>query len=621
MSTSSKKRQLGYKYYFLSGTQEVRYDLGSTRLEAPSRVVVNQPVTLKVTFKVGATAIRDGGAVRFAIPLPFTPPQLDRPRSPGYCKATCSRAGIELSLSVNNSPYTGFNAEDGHCGAYARSVFVRILGGELKRGDTVTLQYTRGRASPWSGWFDLAVFVDPDGKRRAKNSGYYVVAGFPRLFVHAQKANHCVVYLDPNLEKSVSVAAVARDKQDDFDSSYAGTKRLMPGGKTLSFRRGVAKATVRPGSVDVLRVRVGRDLSNPSVRPGRYNIYWGDLHTHSLVYDGIGTPAEVYEHGRDVARLDFQSVSEHSFFDPSMWQYLIEAAEAFNEPGKFVTFLGYEARTSDLGDINFYFPGARGPQPPPTRFNGTYNQYPLRRYISSVKGAAPLVIPHNHLKPSMEYPARFHEQAVRLVEIYSQWGNFEKPNRPFTLTGRNKVSRTQAVVNQLLAGLRFGFTAGSDNHSCHPGYGYHMRADLTFHGGLTAVFAKDRTRRAIWHALTARRCFATTGCRMIMRFSVNGVSMGGQMAAGGGERIIRAEVHGQGPLSRLVLVRNGREVKRFDCGGKLDHQVEWTDTSPLEKLWLAKTKYTHGPFAFYYLRAEQKDGQIGWASPVWLDKR
>ncbi len=618
--TTRHKQRLGYKYYFLSGTQEVRCDLGGASLLAGSKAVVGASQSYKIVYTVGKVPIRHGGAVRFAIPLPFSPPQLGASRGAGYCKASCSRSGVQLSLSVNNSPFTGFNATDGHCGAYARSVFVRVGGGRLKQGDTVTLHYSRAKASMWSGLFDFAVFVDPDGKRRAKNSGYYIVAGFPRVFVEPKRADHFVVYLGSNLGRSNRLTAVARDESDNFDCNYAGNKRASPGGIAMRFKSGVAKASIRPGKCDVLRVKLAGDISNPAVTPGKYNIYWGDLHTHSLLYDGTGTPAEVYTHGRDVTRLDFQSVSEHSFYDPSMWKYVLEAAEAFNEPGKFVTYVGYEARTSDFGDINFYFGGSSAPQPPATKFAGSYNTYPLRKYINSLKGTKALVIPHNHLKPSIDYPAKFQAACIPLVEIYSQWGNFEKPHRPFTLTGRETVSPPQAVVNSLLAGLRFGFTGGSDNHSCHPGYGRHMRANETFQGGLTGVYAKQRTRRSIWDALVRRRCFATTGSRMIITFHVSGVAMGQQRAGAPQQREVRAVVNGQGPLKRIVVVRNGREVKSVDCGGKLDYQLEWTDRTPPEKLWVGRTKYTRGPFMFYYIRVEQQDAQLGWASPVWFDK-
>ncbi len=614
-------KDLKYKPYFLSGTQDVRDDLGTTSINGPAEITTGKRVTIEVTYKAGDKTLLDGGAVRFAVPLPFESPQIDNSRKGGYCKAVCSNRDVKLQIKVNPSPFTGFDANDGHCGAFARSVFVHVSGTGLAAGDTITLKYTKGTAAMWSGWFDFTVFVDPNGKRRARNSGYSIVAGSPRLFVHGRKADHFKVYLDANLGRTAKVSVAARDELDDFDGRFTGKATVTPGGKKLAFKKGLAKASVPAGNKDVMRVKVGKNLSNPAKKPGKYNIYWGDLHTHSLVYDGIGTPKEVYTHGRDVTKLDFQSVSEHSFYDPSMYQYIVESADAFNDPGKFVTFLGYEARTTDHGDINFYFPGASSPHPPKTKFKGTYNTYPLKKYLATL-GKRTLIVPHCHLKPSIDYPATLAGSGMMpLVEIYSQWGNFEKPGGQFTSNPKMRVNKIQAIVNNLLAGLRVGFTGGSDNHSCHPGYGWHMRADTNFPGGLTAVFATEKTRKGIWNALTKRRCFATTGCRMLIEFAVNGVAMGGEKKASPAERIVTASVNGEGPIKQIDIVRNGKDVKSFDVGGKLDYHIEWADEKPAEKVWLDETKYTAGKFMFYYLRVTQEDGQIGWASPVWFDKK
>ena len=609
-----------YKYYFLNGTQEVRFDVGKASVEPKAGVRVNSRHSYRITYRTGETPIEDGGALRFSIPLPFTPPQMDNPRAAGYVRATCSRKGIRLALSVNLSLFTGFDVSDGHHGAFAYSVFVRATRGRLERGDTITLFYSRAKASAWSGPFDFAVGADPDGERRAKNSGYSLVAKFPRVFVEPRTASHLVVYLDPNLGRANRVTAVARDSLDNFDRNFAGRRRLTPRGASMFFKKGVGRARALAGGKDVLRVRVGRDLSNPAKKLQGEKLFWGDLHTHSLLYDGIGTPAEVYTCGRDVAQLDFQSVSEHSFFDPSMWEHLVEAAEHFNRPGRFVAYIGYEARTSDFGDVNFYFPTGRAAQPPPAKFKGSYLRYPLRRFIRSLGAIRAIAVPHQHLKPRCDYPTGFQKAAMPLIEVYSQWGNFEKAGRTFMPSGRLTVQPPQSIIHNLVSGLRFGLTAGSDNHACQAGYGKHMRHEAGFHGGLTAVYARERTRKSIWTALLRRRCYATTGCRMILDFSVGGVRMGSSKKAPANPRQVRAIVHGQGPLKRVVVVRNGKEVKTFDGRGKLDLQIEWTDKTPIEDLWLPKTKYAPTPFVFYYVRAEQGDGEIGWTSPVWLDR-
>jgi hypothetical protein len=50
----------------------------------------------------------------------------------------------------------------------------------------------------------------------------------------------------------------------------------------------------------------------------------------------------------------------------------------------------------------------------------------------------------------------------------------------------------------------------------------------------------------------------------------------------------------------------------------LDCETTWSDTTPLDELWLPPAPFWPGPFCFYYVRVLQSDGQMAWASPVWI---
>jgi hypothetical protein len=106
--------------------------------------------------------------------------------------------------------------------------------------------------------------------------------------------------------------------------------------------------------------------TNP-IKFGKYmnreNLYWGDIHAHTKYSDGMGTPDEVICYARDIAKLDFAAISDHDdigpYLAPEEWADTKKAIKRFNEPGKFVTFLGYEYRSS-LADMNVYYPGDEG---------------------------------------------------------------------------------------------------------------------------------------------------------------------------------------------------------------------------------------------------------------------
>jgi hypothetical protein len=125
-------------------------------------------------------------------------------------------------------------------------------------------------------------------------------------------------------------------------------------------------------------------------------------------------------------------------------------------------------------------------------------------------------------------------------------------------------------------------------------------------GGLTAVLAPARTRAALFEALRARRCYATTGARMILDFRVDGHVMGQEFETAAGQVHVAARIIGDGPLARLDLIRDGEIVHTQPATGRVD---ELSVSLPVGE----GTTYV-------YLRAVQRDGQIAWSSPVWVTR-
>jgi hypothetical protein len=118
------------------------------------------------------------------------------------------------------------------------------------------------------------------------------------------------------------------------------------------------------------------------------------------------------------------------------------------------------------------------------------------------------------------------------------------------------------------------------------------------------VWASALTREAIFEALHARRTFGTTGARLDLWMTVNGAPQGSEITNGGAVRVA-AMVHGTVPGLELTLVSNGEEIARQRFEGTTA-RFEWTDPRPPDG-----TRY-------YYLRAQQTDGHLGWSSPVWV---
>ncbi|MCD6351732.1 MAG: DUF3604 domain-containing protein, partial [Armatimonadetes bacterium] len=157
-------------------------------------------------------------------------------------------------------------------------------------------------------------------------------------------------------------------------------------------------------------------------------------------------------------------------------------------------------------------------------------------------------------------------------------------------------------------GHRLGVIASSDEHSGQGG---------RRHGGLAAVFAEELTREALFAALRARRCYATTGERILLDFNVNGLAMGQEGQAAPGDTLrLRLKVWGTQTLLRV-------EILRFRFGQDEDILPILSDSPRPESLdaeYELEDEYT-GP-CFYYARVTQEPLEwpgMAWSSPVWID--
>ena len=201
----------------------------------------------------------------------------------------------------------------------------------------------------------------------------------------------------------------------------------------------------------------------------------------------------------------------------------------------------------------------------------------------------------------------YHDDEMQpLVEIYSKWGSSEFYGNTKFLTKNLERNRKGGFVQDALArGYKLGFTGGSDIHNARPGADH--QSMFYRRSGLTAVFAYGLTRQDIFYALKNRRCYATTGDRTILYFYVNGHIMGGEFTVSRKEtpREIEVEVHACKEIQKIDIVKNNIDVYT-ESNLPMDTKVEWIDRTPIEG-----TDY-------YYIRVTTVDGEIAWASPIWV---
>ena len=300
----------------------------------------------------------------------------------------------------------------------------------------------------------------------------------------------------------------------------------------------------------------------------------------------------------------------------------VEKADEWTEEGKFVVIPAFEWTSELFGHRNVYYLRSECA----TLFDSTDPATDSPRKLwAAVREAddRALVIPHH---PCQNYfPIcweDFDPEQDRLVEIFSKWGSSEFYGNPLQRQGVGFPGGF--VMDALARGLKFGFLGGSDGHALWPGT-----------RGLTAVWAKRLTREAIFDALWERRCYATTGAKIRLEFTVGGYLMGREVVVNQyqAEALypleIVVKVAGTAPITRIEVVENGVVKFReqfFDPHGWVLKQ--WPQGLGEEQRkfvvarWMVdyRGKMTHVS-RYFYARVYQADGHMAWSSPVFITVR
>lgn len=349
-----------------------------------------------------------------------------------------------------------------------------------------------------------------------------------------------------------------------------------------------------------------------------YRLFWGDVHGHSAISDGKGSPADYFTYARDVAKLDFVILTDHDFgngrpewrMPKENWTLIQEKADEFTSNGRFVAIAGYEW-TSQAKYWSGYGKGSeRLFEGPPKLYNHKNVYFPRRvDYLFSAKD------PAHHTPDLLAEAVRRHGGLIQNnhpfvfgdSETRDQW-EYAPRNRDVIVntemgldTSRYKgktyrLNWEQTVREFLGKGDKTGFVAGTDTHEGKP-------------AARTAVLAKELTRDAIFDALRHRRNYAVNHARIGLDFRINGRFMGEEFELTGKPRMV-VDVRGTAPLEEIILVRNGEVLHRLrpETQNASFTYVDETLAAP----------------SYYYVRVIQTDTDAhgnhshAWSSPIWV---
>ncbi len=491
----------------------------------PQVVVAGQLVTFELTYHVGEFGIDDGGSLMICVRDVSDGGALQSEHGdlPNYVSASTDG---KASLRTCNNPKA-------YLRPWMRAFIVDVYDGYLSPGETIGLMIgDRKYGSPGyqaqtycEETFEFKVLVDCFGTGRftelkgqpiniKSGKPAKVVAVFPSgvepmekfgvtLRVEDKWGNLCrECDLSANLAgndaisglpDSVSIQGVGIGHIDGVSISRAGTYRVNLDSTGLLTETNPVECRAR----------------NADFRP-----YWGDFHGQSE--ETVGTnPIEDYMwYAKKASAIDFVGHQGNDFeISSEVWSKIRRSIKEGNEPGRFVTFLGYEwsGNTGSGGDRNVYYPDDEGEvlhsshssidekdgQPDYAHVNELFKELRKRKGIT---------IAHVGGRYAN---LTYHDAIVEpCVEICSAWGYFE-----------------WFAEEALSRGYKIGFVGGSDDHTGRPGASYPGR-EFAVRGGLTCVLSRQLTREAIWEALSSRRCYATTGQRILLDVRSDGHFMG-----------------------------------------------------------------------------------------------
>lgn len=619
--------------------------LGTFRVVHDGPFVAGMRTVVHFEFEVGEAGLAEGAKFRVGLPntgwdAPVVPQQrywdelvtgAARRLAPFYPVNTTAivqgREGVGVVLTVMERMLV---PDEDPAFAYWRWwITASIEGGKLRSGDVIRITYGEPRFTNESAriqtyvedHINIVAFIQgsPDQPfLAAPGSPFYfdVIPGPPSRANVVAPSTHSSDSVDVRISLTDECHCQPAGGQSvtlDFD----GAELKSTPGASQEIRVGIAQLP----HVRILDRATGRAWGrpNPSIPAGSdgLQLYWGDLHAqsehhvmHSQKKDfrqegwskGIsnGTVDDCYAYAREVSLLDFMAITDQGVSLTPAWELCQGKVREYHEPGRFVTFKGYEGG-APIGHRNVIY-GSDEIEPPldAVRFSN-FHPPVLYDYYRDRRDA--ILIPH-HVKTWTDW--NYHDPELEpLMEIYSCWGQSESPSLELWNKGMTPGAGAWAAFNR---GYRMGLIASSDNHVGLPGRSYpgDRQAHTPFKGGLCAIWAESLTRESLFSALKQRRCYGTTGARIIVRFSIAGQPMGSAVTVNGAPLQAAMEVHGTHELKSVELVTAGRTVQSLPIARGADHLSTAVELSP--------EKGSH-----FYLRIAQFDGERAWTSPIFFD--
>ncbi len=337
----------------------------------------------------------------------------------------------------------------------------------------------------------------------------------------------------------------------------------------------------------------------------RYQLYWGDLHRHTEIsvdggYDG--TLWDMYRYALDAAELDFVATTDHTYGGSGKgnlttydWWRTQKLADLFHVRGKFMPLFGYERSLlwpyghRNVINLKRGTTALAATIPASAQNQDSPRQPEEMRLWEALRGQDVITIPHTiAIVHGTDWT--FNNPALEpLLEIYQGCRmSYETKGAPRVAEqGDHPEGYAQRPLEK---GYKIGFISSSDHRSTHISY--------------AAVYAESPSREGIFRALQQRHAYAATD-NIVVDFRIGDAILGDAIIT---EQIpdLRIMVRGTAPIHQIEVIKNNQHLYTSEARG---HEVSFT----------FRDQSAQPGESYYYVRVQQEDGQMAWASPIWVN--
>jgi hypothetical protein len=344
----------------------------------------------------------------------------------------------------------------------------------------------------------------------------------------------------------------------------------------------------------------------------KYQLLRGEFHRHTEIsWDGgpDGSLEDMWRYGIDVAAMDWIGCGDHDngAGREYPWWLTQKTTDAYHVGGRFTPMFTYERSVAyPHGHRNVMF-AQRGVRTLPRlaepvmarRVGGVHadDTKMLYRYLHEHNGICAV----HTSATSMGTDWRDNDPVVEpFVEIYQgdrmSYEKQEAPRAGYDPKSGKKPANIAGwfplgYVNLALdKGYRLGFQASSDHFSTHISY--------------CVALAEKHDRAGILAAFQKRHCYGATD-NIVLDVRSGDHIMGDEFKTTGAPTL-QIKVIGTSKLAKVEIIKDGDVVHTFEPG-KAELADKWTDPKPAPG--------TH----YYYVRVQQDDGELAWASPMWIE--